>query len=85
MQCWTVGLGALALSASQGRPAARRSDPGSWLAISYLALLCTVACIQIRLQNIACQWNSRPVFDAIRQRSQLECWGDQTRCASWAG
>lgn len=51
MQCWTVGLGALALSASQGGLPPLPRDPGFWLAISYLALLCTVCAFAI--QNYA--------------------------------
>lgn len=53
MQCWTVGLGALALGLSQGGLPPLPRDPGFWLAISYLAVLCTVYAFAI--QNYALQ------------------------------
>ena len=73
MQCWTVGLGALALSASQGGLPPLPRDPGFWLAISYLAVLCTVCAFAIQNyalrrsdpSRVALLMGSEPVFGAL--------------------
>ena len=73
MQCWTVGLGALALSASQGGLPPLPRDPSFWLAISYLAVLCTVCAFAIQNyalrrsdpSRVALLMGSEPVFGAL--------------------
>jgi drug/metabolite transporter (DMT)-like permease len=85
MQCWTVGLGALALSASQGGLPALPHDPDFWLAISYLAVLCTVCAFAIQNyalrrsdpSRVALLMGSEPVFgalagDALQTRSRAD-------------